>query len=55
MANMIEGTLKLRGTRDNIKKFMSNGLGVIAIYDGKKALSDFLIKWTGILGNLFPR
>lgn len=43
MANMIAGTLKLRGTRENIEKFMSNGLGVTAIYEGNKSLSDFLI------------
>lgn len=43
MANMIEGTLKLRGTRENIEKFMSEGLGVTALYEGKKSLSDFFL------------
>ena len=43
MANMIEGTLKFRGTRENIEKFMSEGLGVLGHYEGRKSLSDFLI------------
>lgn len=42
MPNWIEGTLKLRGKRDNIRKFFNEGLEPSSCFGEERPLSEFI-------------